>query len=132
MSYILTPNCRFCNNLTESIKHLLTDCAETQTYPDSHDLSFAILVLEKPENTIHIAKFDVWIRNVMTNYQKPPAFRTAMIVKAMTEDTGQEEKEKRMNPREYQKLVAHDASLKTTISTSKIQRGIGNQYLKSC
>ena len=78
--------------------------------------------MEKPENIIRIAKFDVWLRNVLTYSQKPPAFRIAMTVKAIAEKTNRKGKEAGMSTRKRQKLVVPDTSLKMTINTSKIKR----------
>ena len=64
---------------------------ETQPYNDSRDLSFETLVLKKPEYIICIAKVNVWLRYVLKYSRKPLAFRIATAVKAMTENTNQDE-----------------------------------------
>jgi len=122
MQYVTTPNCRFCNHPTETIEHLLRDCAGTQPYRTNHDLTFDTLVSEKPRNIIRIAYFDTWLRDVFSFSTRPPTYRIAATVKEMMSDEHRKKKDSGMNPRKRQKLVIPDKSLNMAVSNSKIQR----------
>ena len=124
MHYVNTPNCRLCNHPKETIEHLLKDCAGTQPYRTSHNLTFNTLVSEGPQNIIQIAFFDTWLRTVTTFSTKPPTYRIEATVITMQKNRRTKEKKEssEVNPRKRQKLVIPDQSLNMNVEKSKIQR----------